>query len=120
MGCSSCAPPTPGVVTGCQSKGGCSTGGCNLMIVFDWFIDLPLSFNEHFNIIEVSFKNGSRKGFYRNTSHLDLHKGTSVVVESAQGYDIGEVNMQGELVKAQMKKRKVTERDDTIRAVLRL
>lgn len=90
------------------------------MNVMDWFADMPLSFNENFNIIEVSFKNGSRKGFYRNTAGFDFHKGELVVVEAAQGYDVGEVSLQGELVKLQMKKRKVTERDDTIRTVLRL
>jgi len=120
MGCTTCTTPKDGVVTGCQSKGGCSSGGCNRMNVFDWFADIPISFNENFNIVEVSFKKGARKGFYRNPSNLELHKGGLVVVEAAQGYDVGEVSLQGELVKLQMKKRKVTERDDTIRNILRI
>ena len=120
MGCSTCTTAKDGVVAGCQTKGGCSSGGCNRMNVMDWFADMPISFNENFNIIEVSFKKGSRKGFYRNTSQFDLRKGQLVVVEAAQGYDVGEVTLQGELVKLQMKKRKVTERDDTIRNVLRI
>lgn len=86
----------------------------------DWLADMPLSFNENFNIIEVAFKKGARKGFYRNTANLDMHKGQLVVVEAAQGFDIGEVSLQGELVKAQMKKNKITERDDTIRNVMRV
>ncbi len=90
------------------------------MNVYDWFTDIPISFNENFNIVEVSFKKGARKGFYRNTSNLELHKGGLVVVEAAQGYDVGEVSLQGELVKLQMKKRKVTERDDTIRNITRI
>lgn len=110
MSCSTCT----------TTKGGCSSGSCNRMNVMDWFADMPLSFNENFNIVEVSFKNGSRKGFYRNTQNLDLQKGQLVVVEAAQGYDVGEVNLQGELVKLQMKKRRVTERDDTIRSILRV
>ena len=77
------------------------------MNVMDWFADMPISFNENFNIIEVSFKKGSRKGFYRNPANLDFNKGELVVVEAAQGYDVGEVSLQGELVKLQMKKRKV-------------
>jgi cell fate regulator YaaT (PSP1 superfamily) len=81
---------------------------------------MPLSFNENFNIVEVAFKNGSRKGFYRNTGNFDMHKGQLIVVEAAQGFDIGEVSIQGELVKVQMKKHKVTERDDTIRNILRI
>lgn len=119
MGCSTCTTAKDGIVAGCQTKGGCSTGGCNRMNVMDWFADMPISFNENFNIIEVSFKKGSRKGFYRNTANVDLHKGQLVVVEAAQGYDVGEVSLQGELVKLQMKKRKITERDDTIRNVMR-
>ncbi len=120
MGCSTCTTAKDGVVSGCQTKGGCSSGGCNRMNVMDWFADMPISFNENFNIIEVSFKKGSRKGFYRNNGNLDLRKGQLVVVEAAQGYDVGEVSLQGELVKLQMKKRKVTERDDTIRNILRI
>ena len=119
MGCSTCTTAKDGVVAGCQTKGGCSSGGCNRMNVMDWFADMPISFNENFSIIEVSFKKGSRKGFYRNNSNFDLRKGQLVVVEAAQGYDVGEVSLQGELVKLQMKKRKVTERDDTIRNILR-
>lgn len=120
MGCGTCTTAKDGIVAGCQHKGGCSSGGCNRMNVFNWFADLPLSFNENFNIVEIAFKKGARKGFYRNTQHLDLHKGQLVVVEAAQGYDVGEVSLQGELVKAQMKKRKVSERDDTIRSLLRI
>lgn len=119
MGCGSCGTATGGE-QGCQSKGGCSTGGCNKNNVYDWLADMPLSFNENFNIIEVAFKKGSRKGFYRNSANLSLTKGQLIVVEAAQGYDVGEVSLQGELVKAQMKKNRVSERDDTIRAVLRI
>ncbi|MCW5907180.1 MAG: hypothetical protein KIS94_04930 [Chitinophagales bacterium] len=120
MGCGTCTTAKDGIVAGCQHKGGCSSGGCNRMNVFNWFADLPLSFNENFNIVEVAFKKGARKGFYRNAQNLDLYKGQLVVVEAAQGYDVGEVSLQGELVKAQMKKRKISERDDTIRNLLRV
>lgn len=120
MGCSSCGTTKEGEVSGCQSKGGCATGGCNKNNVMDWLADVPLSFNENFNIVEVAFKKGARKGFYRNTANLDLHKGQLVVIEAAQGYDVGEVSLQGELVKAQMKKNRITERDDTIRNMIRI
>lgn len=119
MGCGTCTTAKDGIVAGCQHKG-CSSGGCNRMNVFNWFADLPLSFNENFNIVEIAFKKGARKGFYRNTQNFDLHKGQLVVVEAAQGYDVGEVSLQGELVKAQMKKRKISERDDTIRNIIRI
>lgn len=119
MGCGSCSTGKDGA-SGCGSGGGCSSGGCNRMNVYNWFADLPLSFNENFNIVETSFKNGARKGFYRNNNNIDLHKGQLVVVEAAQGYDVAEVSLQGELVKAQMKKKRVNERDDTIRNILRI
>ncbi|MFN8285405.1 MAG: regulatory iron-sulfur-containing complex subunit RicT [Chitinophagales bacterium] len=120
MGCSVCTTPKDGIVAGCQTKGGCSSGGCSRMNVFDWFADMPISFNESFNIVEISFKKGARKGFYRNTANISMVKGQLVVVEAAQGFDVGEVSLQGELVKAQMKKRRISERDDTIRNVMRI
>ena len=123
MGCGSgsCGTAKEGEeAAGCGSKGGCSTGGCNKNNVSDWLADMPLSFNENFNIVEIAFKKGARKGFYRNVSNLDMHKGQLIVVEAAQGFDIGEVSLQGELVKVQMKKSKITERDDTIRNILRI
>ncbi len=120
MGCSVCTTPKDGIVAGCQTKGGCSSGGCSRMNVFDWFADMPISFNENFNIVEISFKKGARKGFYRNTGNISLFKGQVVVVEAAQGHDVGEVSLQGELVKAQMKKRRISERDDTIRNIMRI
>lgn len=120
MGCGVCTTAKDGIVAGCQTKGGCSSGGCNRVNVFDWFAGMPISFNENFNIVEISFKKGARKGFYRNSSNLPLEKGQLVVVEAAQGYDTGEVSLQGELVKAQMKKKRVSERDDTIRSIMRV
>lgn len=120
MGCGVCTTAKDGIVAGCQTKGGCSSGGCNRVNVFDWFAGMPISFNENFNIVEVSFKKGARKGFYRNSTNLPIEKGQLLVVEAAQGYDIGEVSLQGELVKAQMKKKRVSERDDTIRNIMRI
>ena len=87
---------------------------------FDWFADIPLSDNYNFNLVEISFKNGSRKGFYKNDQKLDLFRGDRVIVEASQGYDIGEVALTGELVKLQMKKKDVKETADTIRSILRM
>jgi cell fate regulator YaaT (PSP1 superfamily) len=53
--------------------------------------------------VEVQFKN-TRKGYYLNTSHLELHKGDMVAVEGNPGHDIGEVTLTGYLVRLQMKK----------------
>ena len=120
MGCASCGVVTNGKPSGCGSGGGCSTGGCNRMNVFDWFADMPISFSDKvFNVVEVSFKNGARKGYFRNVNYLDLMKGDLVVVEAAQGLDIGEVSLKGELVKLQLKKNNLKDRADTIKNIVR-
>lgn len=110
MGCSSCGSRTKdGKPAGCGSNGNCSTGGCNRLNVFDWLADLPYSAQQDpFKAVEVSFKNGSRKSFYRNTNNVDCYTGDTVVVEAATGgYDIGRISLSGELVRLQMKKRNV-------------
>lgn len=108
MGCSSCGT-TP---SGCQNRGTCSTGGCSMMHVYDWLSDIAIATLDVFNIYEVSFKNGARKGFFINTDNIDIYTGDRVVVEASIGYDIGIVSLSGELVKVQMKKRKVKETDE--------
>jgi len=66
-----------------------------------------------FDIVEVSFKNGARKAFYRNKEHTRAITGDMVVVETGNGSDIGKVVLSGELVRLQMKKKKVKENDVT-------
>ncbi|HUH73935.1 MAG TPA: regulatory iron-sulfur-containing complex subunit RicT [Chitinophagales bacterium] len=115
MGCTSCGT-TP---SGCQNKGTCSSGGCSMMHVYDWLSDIAIAPLDAFNIYEVSFKNGARKGFFINTENIDIYTGDRVVVEATIGYDIGIVSLSGELVKVQMKKRKVKETDEYLR-ILRI
>lgn len=74
---------------------------------------------DHFDIIEVRFKNGG-KDFFRNKHRLDLFTGDPVVVDMQNGYHVGHVALQGELVRLQMRKKKVQEKDDTIKDVIRL
>ncbi|OWY21677.1 hypothetical protein C7N43_08965 [Sphingobacteriales bacterium UPWRP_1] len=123
MGCSSCASGTQanGKPAGCRSNGGCATGGCNRMNVYDWLSDLPFSAQQdNFKIVEVSFKNGSRKGYYRNTANIDCHTGDLVVVEtSTGGHDIGQISLSGELVRLQMRKKNISEKSD-IKRILRI
>ena len=112
MGCGSCGTHTAdGKPSGCRSNGNCSSGGCNRMNVYDWLSDLPFSAqNDDFKVVEVSFKNGSRKGFFRNLTHIDCHTGDLIVVEcTGGGYDIGRISLSGELVRLQLKKRHVRE-----------
>ncbi len=123
MGCGSGGCGTSkdgGAPGGCQSHGSCSTGGCNRMNVHDWLANLPFSDPESgCRIIEVSFNNGSRKDFYRNTTVHHYEKGDMIAVEGVSGFDVGMVNITGELVRLQMKKRKVDEKSPDLRKVLR-
>src|SRR5690606_38096073 len=105
MGCSNCGSGANGKPAGCKSNGGCSSGGCNRMNVFDWLSTVPLQDGvKRFNIVEVSFNQGSRKDFYRNNTNQTLTKGDTIVLEGVGGFDMGIVNLTGELAKFQMKK----------------
>jgi cell fate regulator YaaT (PSP1 superfamily) len=61
-----------------------------------------------FNWIEVRFKNG-RKQYYKNTEKLTLSIGDVVATEAESGHDVGMVTLTGELVKVQMKRKKIPE-----------
>lgn len=109
MSCKGCSTNIEnGKVRGCQNNGGCSTGGCNRMNSFDWLTMTEISDPLAFDYVEISFKNGSRKSFYKNHELNKVSSGDTVVVEASSGYDIGEVNLSGELVRLQMKKKSVT------------
>ena len=119
MGCTSCSS-NKGTPAGCKSNGGCSSGGCNRLNVHDWLANLPFSDPEgSCRIIEVSFSNGSRKEFYRNNTLQILTKGDMITVEGVNGFDVGMVNLTGELVRLQLKKKRTSEDSSDIRKVLR-
>jgi cell fate regulator YaaT (PSP1 superfamily) len=111
MACASCSCGTDGSKSlGCNKNGGCATGGCNKMNTFDWLSTLDIEDPVAFNIVEVSFKNGARKDFYHNPEFSQASSGDMVVVEAPSGgYDIGRVNLTGDLVRLQMKKKKQTD-----------
>lgn len=118
MGCTSCGTGKP---NGCKSNGGCSTGGCNRLNVYDWLADIPIDDMENScHIIEVSFNQGSRKDFYRNNTVNAFSKGDIVAVEGISGFDVGTVNLTGELVRLQLKKKRVNEDSPDIKRILRL
>ena len=120
MGCGSCGVSKNGAPSGCQSHGNCATGGCNRMNVFDWLANLPYSDPESTcKVVEVSFNNGSRKDFFRNTTQQFFQKGDMVAVEGVNGFDVGMINITGELVRLQLKKNKIDEKDPEIKKVLR-
>jgi len=117
MGCGSCGTGKP---NGCKSNGGCSTGGCNRLNVHDWLANLPLTDMDNLcNVVEISFKQGSRKEFFRNLTGHYFEKGELVTVEGVNGFDVGEVSLSGELVRIQMNKRGVKENSDEIKKILR-
>tara|TARA_R110000796_G_scaffold252640_2_gene389916 strand:+ start:182849 stop:184045 length:1197 start_codon:yes stop_codon:yes gene_type:complete len=111
MSCSSCGVSTEGEVAGCNNNGGCSTGGCNKMNVFDWLSNMDMPAVDTFDIVEVRFKNG-RKEFFRNTDNIDFVTGDAVIVDVPSGHHLGYVSMQGELVRLQMQKKKIANNDE--------
>lgn len=91
------------------------------MNTFDWLAEMPIAFGsqdgpEYF---EISFNGGSRKEFYKNDNHVPVHTGDWVVVDTAMGFDIGQITLSGELVRLQMRKKKVKERNADFRNILR-
>jgi len=89
--------------------------------VFDWLSDISHSAErDAFNIIEVSFKNGSRKEFFRNPYNINCVIGDFVTVEAQTGFDIGTVSLCGELVRLQMRKKRVKEDSERILNIMRL
>jgi cell fate regulator YaaT (PSP1 superfamily) len=88
--------------------------------VHDWLANLPFSDPESgCRVVEVSFNQGSRKDFYRNATTQALEKGDMVSVEGVSGFDVGEVTMTGELVRLQMKKKGIEEKNPEIKKVMR-
>lgn len=119
MSCTSCSTEDGGKPSGCNSNGGCSSGGCNKLNTFDWLAQLDIDEPEAFDVVEVSFKNGSRKGFYHNPPQARAIIGDSVVVEAQNGYDIGRISLTGELVRLQMKKKRFSENNSVPKIIRR-
>lgn len=127
MGCTTCSSNGRGnyndpneKVKGCgSSTGTCSTGGCNKLNVFDWLSNMELpSGQASFDVLEVRFKN-SRKEFYKNVNNLSLSVGDVIAVESSPGHDIGVVSAIGEVVRLQLKKKKISYDSEEIKKVYR-
>lgn len=74
--------------------------GCCKLEVYDWLRNVP---QERFKgFFEVRFKN-TRKGIYINTSGQSIKTGDIVVVEAANGHDVGIITLEGAMVARQMK-----------------
>lgn len=112
MGCNSCSTTTGGQPKGCRNNGTCGSDGCNKLTVFDWLSNMSLpEGTTAFDCVEVRFKN-SRKEFFRNTDNIALCIGDIVATQAKSGHDVGIVTLTGELVRVQMKKKKVKPGDD--------
>ena len=90
------------------------------MNVHDWLANLPFSDPEsNCRVVEISFNQGSRKDYYKNTTLHYYEKGEMVAVEGASGFDVGMVNLTGELVRLQLKKNNIDEKSPDIKKILR-
>jgi len=119
MGCNSCSTGKDGQPKGCRNNGTCGTDSCNKLTVFDWLSNMSLpAGQEPFNCIEVRFKN-SRKEYFKNTENLTLSIGDIVATEASPGHDVGMVTLTGELVRIQMKKKKIKEDSEHVKKVYR-
>ena len=107
MSCKTCSTGKDGQPKGCKNNGTCGTDSCNKLTVFDWLANMSLPAGEEpFKGVEVRFKNG-RKQYYKNKENLSLSIGDIVATQAQSGHDIGMVTLSGELVRVQMKRKKV-------------
>ncbi len=119
MSCNSCGTGSDGKPKGCKSNGSCTSDSCNKLTVFDWLANMSLPNGQKpFNCVEVRFKNG-RKAFFKNTENLSLAIGDIVATEASPGHDIGMVTLTGELVKVQMKKKRVKIDSEDVKKIYR-
>ena len=119
MACASCSS-ADGTPRGCKSNGTCGTDSCNKLTVFDWLSNMQLpGGQEPFTLVEVRFKS-SRKEYFRNEDKLPLKIGDLVATEASSGHDIGQVTLTGELVRFQLKKKKIEEDSEEILKIYRM
>jgi len=119
MACNSCTTGKDGQPRGCKNNGTCGKDSCNKLTVFDWLSNMSLPNGETpFNCIEVRFKNG-RKHYYKNPENLSLRIGDVVATQTQSGHDVGMVTLAGELVRVQMKRKKVEEDSEEVLKIYR-
>ena len=73
--------------------------GCCKLEVYDWLQGMGQEQNKDY--FEVRFKN-TRKGIYRNASGQSIKTGDLVIVEAANGHDLGIVTLEAAIVLRQM------------------
>lgn len=96
-----------------------SSHACNKLDAFDWLKDIrPPDGFPPFDIVEVRFKNG-RKEFFSCMPDLQVEAGDIVAVEASPGHDIGIVSLTGQVVKLQMRSKKVNPENAELKKVYR-
>ncbi len=83
---------------------------------YNYLEDIPGGYADD-DMVEVQFKN-TRKGFYKNSTNINLAIGDMVAVEAMPGHDIGQVTLTGALVRLQMRKANVKP-DAEVRRIFR-
>ena len=78
--------------------------GCCKLEVYDWLSGV--SQEQYKDYFEVRFKN-TRKGIYFNASGQSIKTGDMVIVEAANGHDLGIVTLEGAIVARQMKCKRI-------------
>lgn len=92
---------------------------CAKLDALDWLGKIPLPPDQlPFDCVEIRFKN-NRKDFYRLSYNMGLHVGDMVAVEASPGHDLGIVSLTGEVVRLQMRHKKVDPEKAEIKKVYR-
>ena len=78
--------------------------GCCKLEVYDWLSGVNQEQYKEF--FEVRFKN-TRKAIFRNASGQSIKTGDMVIVEAANGHDLGIVTLEGPIVARQMKCKRI-------------
>ncbi|MDE7386788.1 MAG: hypothetical protein K2N28_06580 [Muribaculaceae bacterium] len=118
------AAADPGATGAEESKPAGKCGGCfksgdgprGKLHCFNYLADVPGGYADD-DMVEVQFKN-TRKGYYKNSTNIDLAIGDMVAVEASPGHDIGQVTLTGALVRLQMRKANIKP-DAEIRRIFR-
>ncbi len=111
---------------GCGSGVGCDgcsvseKRGCGTSSVFNWLAKVDDATSNTFKeLVEVQFKM-NRKGYFRNTKNISISEGDWVAVEGVSGHDIGKVTLLGEIVKYQLRRKKIDTTKEPLKQVYRL
>ena len=78
--------------------------GCCKLEVYDWLAGVNQE--QYKDFFEVRFKN-TRKAIFRNASGQSIKTGDMVIVEAANGHDLGIVTLEGPIVARQMNCKKI-------------